>query len=484
MISRTGWIFLTKATLWPAIRDPCSTSPSTTARRRAPTQNSSSLTWASSRESSPDLTLFRSSSWRRLKSRDPSFRMARTGIVGSDASNCAVGMASRACARMNASLNRGCATHSSATTNRVPSWAPAAPSVRYWAIISPVPIPPATKMGTSVTLRRNSCARTDVATGPICPPASFPSMTKASTPCLMRRFARDNTGAKQRSLAPEAFTCSMSLPEGMLPAKMTNGAFSRITTSMCSRKFGATVIRLTPKGNFVFRRVASISSARRSGGMFPPARTPNPPAFEMAATRLDSETHVMAPQRIAYRVPRKSVPRFHAAGRYLNSIVVAPMTNSSNYTTHDRQGPRETGTGNPHPSAILSDMVLQSEFYDVTVVGAGPVGLYAAYYAGLRDCRTKLIEMYPQVGGRLISMYPEKEIFDVAGHPKIVAADLVRLLTEQAMQYPSTIVLSERVTGLRVLGERIVELATENGTHYSQTVIIAAGCGAFVPRKL
>lgn len=129
-------------------------------------------------------------------------------------------------------------------------------------------------------------------------------------------------------------------------------------------------------------------------------------------------------------------------------------------------------------------MVRQSELYDITVVGAGPVGLYAAYYAGLRDCRTKLIEMYPQVGGRLISMYPEKEIFDVAGHPKILAADLVRLLTEQAMQYPPAIVLSERVEGLRVLGERLIELTTVKGVHYTQTAIVAAGCGAFVPRKL
>jgi thioredoxin reductase (NADPH) len=129
-------------------------------------------------------------------------------------------------------------------------------------------------------------------------------------------------------------------------------------------------------------------------------------------------------------------------------------------------------------------MVLRSELYDITVVGAGPVGLYAAYYAGLRDCRTKLIEMYPQVGGRLISMYPEKLIFDVAGHPKIVAADLVRLLTEQAMQYPPEIVLSERVTGLRILGERVIELTTDKGVHFTQTAVIAAGCGAFVPRKL
>ncbi len=129
-------------------------------------------------------------------------------------------------------------------------------------------------------------------------------------------------------------------------------------------------------------------------------------------------------------------------------------------------------------------MVLQSEMYDVTIVGGGPVGLYAAYYAGLRDCRTKLIETYPQVGGRLISMYPEKEIFDVAGHAKILAKDLVDRLAAQATQYGPTMALSQRVTGLRVLGERAIELETPAGLHYSQAVVIAAGCGAFVPRKL
>ncbi len=129
-------------------------------------------------------------------------------------------------------------------------------------------------------------------------------------------------------------------------------------------------------------------------------------------------------------------------------------------------------------------MVLQSELFDITVIGAGPVGLYATYYSGLRDCRTKLLEMYPQVGGRLISMYPEKEVFDVAGHPKILAADLVRLLAEQAMQYRPTVVLDERVTGLRLLQERVIELTTPNGIHYTQTVIVTVGCGAFVPRKL
>jgi thioredoxin reductase (NADPH) len=129
-------------------------------------------------------------------------------------------------------------------------------------------------------------------------------------------------------------------------------------------------------------------------------------------------------------------------------------------------------------------MVLQSDMYDITVIGAGPVGLYAAYYAGLRDCRTKILETYPQVGGRLISMYPEKEIFDVAGHTKILARDLIAQLTEQAMQYNPVVVPNERVTGLRIRGERVIELSTPKGRHYSQTVVIAAGCGAIVPRKL
>jgi thioredoxin reductase (NADPH) len=129
-------------------------------------------------------------------------------------------------------------------------------------------------------------------------------------------------------------------------------------------------------------------------------------------------------------------------------------------------------------------MVLQSELYDITVVGGGPVGLYATYYAGLRDCRTKLIEMYPQLGGRLISMYPEKEIFDVAGHPRIVAAELARLLTLQAMRYRPEVVLNERVTDMKILGERVIALSTDKGVHYTQTAIIAVGCGAFVPRKL
>jgi len=122
--------------------------------------------------------------------------------------------------------------------------------------------------------------------------------------------------------------------------------------------------------------------------------------------------------------------------------------------------------------------------YDITIVGGGPVGLYATYYAGLRDCRTKLIEMDSRLGGRLISMYPEKEIFDVAGYTRILARDLIEELCRQAMQYRPTVVLGERVVGMRLLGERVIELTTTKGSHFTQAAILAVGCGAFVPRKL
>src|SRR5512139_206445 len=157
------------------------------------------------------------------------------------------------------------------------------------------------------------------------------------------------------------------------------------------------------------------------------------------------------------------------------------------HTIYTRQG-QEThhlrGIGGPRGFCYSREMVKAEEMYDITVVGGGPVGLYAAYYAGLRECRTKLIEMYPELGGRLISMYTEKEVFDGAGHTRILARDLVAQLKEQAFQYRPTVVLNERVTGLRILGERVIELATPAGLHYSQTVIIAVGSGAFVPRKL
>ena len=72
-----------------------------------------------------------------------------------------------------------------------------------------------------------------------------------------------------------------------------------------------------------------------------------------------------------------------------------------------------------------------NDVFDVTIIGAGPTGLFAAFYAGLRGMRTKIIEALPEVGGQLAVLYPEKFIYDVPGHPKILAKDLVKQLAEQ-----------------------------------------------------
>jgi ferredoxin/flavodoxin---NADP+ reductase len=126
------------------------------------------------------------------------------------------------------------------------------------------------------------------------------------------------------------------------------------------------------------------------------------------------------------------------------------------------------------------------DVYDLTIIGAGPVGLFGAFYAGLREARVKLIDSLGELGGQVAALYPEKYIYDVGGFPKILGRDLVRNLTEQGLQFGAKVCLSERVTGLRHFDDKkLIRLRTEPGhEHWSRTVIISAGVGAFAPKKL
>ncbi len=127
---------------------------------------------------------------------------------------------------------------------------------------------------------------------------------------------------------------------------------------------------------------------------------------------------------------------------------------------------------------------MPGDVYDITIVGAGPSGLFATFYAGLRQMRTKVIDALEEPGGQVAVLYPEKYIFDVPGYAKILAKDLVKRLVEQAFQYGATVVLGERVTSLR-RSDGVFELETSKGTkHYSKSVLIAAGVGAFSPNRL
>ncbi|MEZ5358370.1 MAG: NAD(P)/FAD-dependent oxidoreductase [Candidatus Zixiibacteriota bacterium] len=118
------------------------------------------------------------------------------------------------------------------------------------------------------------------------------------------------------------------------------------------------------------------------------------------------------------------------------------------------------------------------------MIGAGPVGLYALYYAGLRNVKVKLLEALDEAGGGLKVLYPEKYIYDVAGFPQVLAKDLVNEFEKQARAYENPILFNQRVQDIKRRDDDIIELVTETDTHYTKTAIICAGMGAFIPRKL
>lgn len=127
---------------------------------------------------------------------------------------------------------------------------------------------------------------------------------------------------------------------------------------------------------------------------------------------------------------------------------------------------------------------MDQKVYDITVIGAGPVGLFAAYYAGFRDLSCKIIDCLPQIGGQLTTLYPQKFVYDVAGFPKILATELVDNLYKQALQYNPPICLEERVQQIFYLEDGTMKLTTDKTEHRTKKVILTAGAGVFTPRKL
>ncbi len=128
-----------------------------------------------------------------------------------------------------------------------------------------------------------------------------------------------------------------------------------------------------------------------------------------------------------------------------------------------------------------------SDVKDITIIGAGPTGLFAAFYAGMRGASHCLIDNLDQVGGQLTALYPEKYIFDVAGFPKILSKDLVKGMAEQGLQWKAPVHLGEKVIGLRTAqdnGKPLFTVVTDKDEYPGRTILIAGGIGAFTPRNL
>jgi thioredoxin reductase (NADPH) len=126
-----------------------------------------------------------------------------------------------------------------------------------------------------------------------------------------------------------------------------------------------------------------------------------------------------------------------------------------------------------------------SDVVDLLIVGGGPVGLYGAFYAGLRQMSVKIVDSLEELGGQLIALYPEKYIFDVAGFPRIIAKDLVARLVEQGLQFGAQPCLGEQVVSLDTdPTDHIFTLKTSRGQHKARIILIAAGVGSFTPRPI
>ncbi len=123
---------------------------------------------------------------------------------------------------------------------------------------------------------------------------------------------------------------------------------------------------------------------------------------------------------------------------------------------------------------------------DLLVIGAGPVGLYAAYYAGFRELSTAVVDSLPELGGQITAMYPEKDILDVAGFPVIKGKELVEGLVHQAASADPTYLLGR--TALTLVSDDaagVVRVGLDDGsTVQAKAVIITAGIGKFTPRPL
>lgn len=121
--------------------------------------------------------------------------------------------------------------------------------------------------------------------------------------------------------------------------------------------------------------------------------------------------------------------------------------------------------------------------YDITIIGGGPVGMFAGLYAGLRNAKFQIIESLSELGGQVNALYPEKTLLDIPGQAAIKGRNLVSNLQKQLDTMNGDIKLNETVTNV-VKDENMFNITTNKGNSKSKAIIIAVGNGAFNPRKL
>jgi thioredoxin reductase (NADPH) len=121
---------------------------------------------------------------------------------------------------------------------------------------------------------------------------------------------------------------------------------------------------------------------------------------------------------------------------------------------------------------------------DITIIGGGPTGLFAAFFSGMRGSSTRIIDSLPELGGQLTALYPEKDVFDVGGFPRVLAKDLAANLVAQAMQWDPEVVLDVQVQQMVRVDDHFVLKCSDGGEYPTRSVVVAGGKGAFEPMVL
>jgi ferredoxin/flavodoxin---NADP+ reductase len=127
---------------------------------------------------------------------------------------------------------------------------------------------------------------------------------------------------------------------------------------------------------------------------------------------------------------------------------------------------------------------MAEDIFDLIIIGGGPTGMFGGFYAGLRGMRFKILDSLEQLGGQVSAMYPEKDIFDVAGFPRVSGKKLVKDLEEQLLRFKPHLHLGEKVMGLTKRSDGVFELTTDKGyKHHCKAVVLTLGMGSFTPKK-
>ena len=126
----------------------------------------------------------------------------------------------------------------------------------------------------------------------------------------------------------------------------------------------------------------------------------------------------------------------------------------------------------------------EDNLYDISIIGGGPIGMFAATYAGMRSAKVQLLESLGQLGGQPQALFSEKTIYDIPGFSSISGKDLIRNLNTQLQQFNVDVYVNSPVLNIQKTEKNQFKIITNNRISYSKSIIISTGIGSFEPRRL